>query len=273
MNCYASIADLKTALSVTSTTDDVVMRKTIDAASRMIDRYCGRRFYVTSETKYFDGHTPLWIPDLLAVTTLKTDDDGDATFENTFATTDYLLYGPGEEDALNKYPRIRIELSTDSDYGSFGAGKKSVEIVGTWGYGDGISATPYISDTTTNDDLTAGETDITVTAVTNLSAGQTIKIESEDYFIYSITGLVLTVEPGVNGTTQAIHTTGKTIYIYQYPYDVWQCALALSSAVYQNRNKQGISSERLGDYSYSLNKELVKSICDDWVSNYRIMRV
>jgi hypothetical protein len=273
MNCYANIADLKSSLGVTSTTDDTIMRKNIDAASRMIDRYCGRRFYVTSETKYFDGRTPLWIPDLLAVTTLKTDDDGDATFENTFATTDYLLYGPGEEDALNRYPRIRIELSTDSDYGSFGAGKKSVEIVGTWGYGDGISATPYLIDTTTNEALDASEVGVDVTAATNLSAGQTILIESEQMFIESITTTTLTVIRGVNGTTAATHDTAKAIYIYQYPFDVWECCLALSSAIYQNRNKQGIQSERLGDYSYSLSKEQVKSICNDYVLNYRIIRV
>lgn len=271
MNCYASIADLKTALGVTSTTDDVVMRKIIDAASRIIDIYTGRFFYVQSATKYYDGvSSRLWVDDLLSVTTFKTDEDGDATYENTLTlTTDYLLY------PHNTYPKTYVELGNSPTYSFAGGIKKGIQIIGMWGYGDGISATPYISDTTTNDDLTAGETDITVTAVTNLSAGQTILIESEQYFIYSISGLILTVEPGVNGTTQAAHATGKTIYIYQYPLDIWQTCLNLASAIYQNRSKQGIQSERLGDYSYSLTliKNQVQDILNPIISGYRKVRV
>jgi len=270
MNAYCSIADLKTSLGITATTDDTVLRKMAEAASRMIDVYTGRRFYVESATKYYDGAgARLWIDDLLAETTLKTDEDGDATYENTFTTSDYHLY------PLNKYPKTYIELSSDSDYGSFGGGiKKAVEIAGTWGYGDGISATPYIADTTISEDLTAGEAAIDVTSATNLSAGQTILIDSEQMFIYSISSSTLTVECGVNGTTEATHTSGATIYIYQYPYDVWQACIALASAIYQNRNKQGIVQERLGDYSYmmNMNKSLINQIATDYISGYRLLR-
>jgi hypothetical protein len=270
MNCYASIGDLKTALSVTSTTDDVVMRKIAEAASRMIDKYCGRTFYVESRTWYFDGAgARLWVPDLLTVTTLKTDEDGDATYENTFETTDYILY------PLNTYPKTYIEISNDGDYGGFGGGvKKAVQIAGVWGYGDGISATPYIVDTTLTAAISStSATTCTVTAVTNLSPGQTILIDSEQMFIYSISTLTLTVERGVNGTTAATHSNGASLYIYQYPYDVWQACLALASAIYQNRNKQGIHSETLGDYSYTLDKTQINGICSDYISSYRVMRV
>src|SRR4030042_1806916 len=112
---YASIADIKGVLGITATTDDTTIRKIVEAASRSIDRYCNRTFVVSSETKYFDGAVRLWLPDLLSINAsgLKTDADGDATFENTFATTDYILYGPGLEDSLNTYPRTRIEISMD----------------------------------------------------------------------------------------------------------------------------------------------------------------
>lgn len=270
MNCYCSIADLKTALAVTSTTDDTVMRKIIDSASRMIDRFTGRSFGVKSETRYFDGAgARLWIDDLLTVTTLKTDEDGDATYENTFTTDDYILY------PLNKYPKNYIELSNDSDYGGFANGiKQGVQIAGIWGYGDGISATPYLVDTTLTAAISStSATTCTVTAVTNLSAGQTILIDSEQIFIESIATLTLAVIRGVNGTTAATHSNGASLYIYQYPYDVWQACLALASAIYQNRSKQGLSSERLGDYSYSLTRDQVNSICNEYVLSYRIMRV
>jgi len=270
---YANIADVKGVLGITATTDDTVIRKICEAASRSVDSYTNRYFYTQSATRYFDGAVRLWIPDLLSITTLKTDEDGNATFENTFATTDYILYGTGLEDSLNTYPRIRIEISEDSDYSSFASGvKKGVEIAGLWGYGDGISATPYIADTTITEDLTAGEADIDVDSVTNLSAGQVILIGSEQYYIYSIATKTLTVEPGVNGTTQATHSSGATIYIYQYPADIRQACIDLSVAMYQNRSKQGLQTERLGDYSYSLSKDMVTGILETSIRSYKRMR-
>ena len=274
---YASIADLKGILGVTSTTDDIVMRKILEAASRSIDSYCNRIFAVQSTTKYFDGAVELYVPDLLSITTLKTDEDGDYDYDNTYAATDYILYGVGIEDTLNTYPKTRIVIDPNGDYSSFASGyKKGVQIAGVWGYGDGISATPYIADTTITEDLTAGESAIDVTSATNLSAGQLILIGSEQYYIYSIATTTLTVEPGVNGTTQATHSSGATIYIYQYPSDIRQACIDLSVATYQNRSKQGLQSERLGDYSYtiagtSLGKSMVDSILGN-IHSYKRMR-
>jgi len=278
LSSYCSIGDVKGVLGITSTTDDTVMRKICEAATLAIDNYTHRTFRVVSATKYFNGAVKLWIPDLLAITTLKTDEDGDATFENTLATTDYIKYGVGLEDSLNTFPCTRLEISEDSNYSSFASGvKKGVEIAGTWGYGDGISATPYTADTTITEDLTAGEAAIDVTAVTNLSAGQTILIGSEQYYIYSIATLTLTVEPGVNGTTQATHSNGATISIYQYPADIRQACIDLSVALYQNRAKQGLQSERIGDYAYVLagtsqGKSMANSILDNSISSYKRMR-
>ena len=92
-------------------------------------------------------------------------------------------------------------------------------------------------------------------------------------FIYSISSLTLTVERGVNGTTAALHDNAKSLYIYQYPYDVWQACINLASAIYQNRGKQGIQSERLGDYGYTLEKSQVNSILEDTISGYRRVSV
>jgi hypothetical protein len=280
---YASIADLKGVLGITSTTDDVIMRKQLESASRSIDRWCNRRFYVTSETKYFDGAKTLWVTDLLSVTTLKTDEDGDGTFENTFdgtaLTGDYIKYGGGLEDSLNIFPKTRLEIDPEGDYGSFANGvRQGVQIVGTWGYGDGISATPYIVDTTLSAAITTTSvTTCTVTSVTNLSAGNTILIDSEQMYIYSISTLTLTVERGVNGTTAATHLNAASIYIYQYPADVRQACIDLGVAIYQNRAKQGLQSERLGDYSYtiagtSLGKGVIESMLDNSIRGYKRMR-
>lgn len=265
---YATIGDLKGALGITSTTDDTIMRKILEAASRSIDNYCTRFFYAETATKYFDGAVPLWVDDLLSITTIKTDEDGDGTFENTLTvTTDYLLY------PLNTYPKTKVEISLVGNYGGFGVTKKGCQIVGLWGFGDGISATPYVLDTTLTAAISSTTaTTCTVTAVTNLSAGNTILIDTEQMYIYSISTLTLTVERGVNGTTAALHDNAKALYIYQYPADIRQGCIDLGSAIYQNRAKRGLQSERLGDYGYSLAKEYVTSLLDDSIYPYRRLR-
>jgi len=277
---YCNIADLKGVLGITTTTDDTVMRKIVESASRSIDQYTNRTFIAYTGTKYFNGMRTLWIPDLLSIDAsgLKTDDNDDATYENTWATTDYIEYGVGLEDTLNTYPRIRLETNPNGDYNSFASGvKKGVQIAGLWGYGDGISATLYVVDTT----LTAAITSLTastcaVTAVTNLSAGQTILIDTEQMYIYSIATLTLTVERGVNGTDAATHLINAPLYIYQYPSDIRQACIDLSVALYQNRSKQGLQTERIGDYSYtiagtSLGKSMVESILGN-IHSYKRLR-
>jgi hypothetical protein len=282
-NSYCSIADLKNSLGVTSTTNDTQMRKTIEASTKYIDSYTNRTFKVTSATKYFNGALHLWLPDLLSITTLKTDEDGDGTFENTLDSGDYFTYGVGI-DELNTYPITHLEINPNGDYGSFANGvQKGVQLVGTWGYGDGISATPYIVDTTTSEALDASETGVDVTSVTNLSAGQTILIESEQMYIYSIASTTLTVERGVNGTTATTHDTAKSIYIYQYPADIRQSCIDLSVALWQTRDKKGLQSEKVGDYSYVIrgairNGEMseismMKAILGDTISGYRKVRI
>lgn len=275
--CYASISDLKGILGISSTTDDVAMRKILESASRSIDNYTNRSFTIQSATKYFDGDRTLWLPDLLSITTLKTDEDGDATFENTFATTDYIAYGHGIEDKLNTYPRTHLEISEDSDYGSFASGvKKGVEIDGLWGYADSIA--PYTdSGTVLDGTLTVGATAVAVLSVTPFSPGQTILVQSEQMYIESIATTVLTVVRGVNGTTAATHASALAVSIYQYPSDIRQACLDLSVALYQNRARQGLQTERLGDYSYtisgtSLGKSVTESILDN-IRSYRRLRV
>ncbi len=274
VNSYATLTELKAILGVSSTTDDIPMRKIIEAASRAIESYCNRRFYCTSETKYFDGAITLWIPDLLSINSsgLKTDEDSDGTFENTFATTDYFLYGGGLEDSLNLYPRTRIEINPNGDYSSFANGvKKGVEIAGTWGYGDGTSATPYVVTAITGAVTTTDGLTLTLSADGVIEVGHTILCESEQMYVTALGTLSATVERGVNGSTAAIHTAHALSY-YRYPRDIYQACVDLSVALYQNRGKRGIQSERLGDYAYTMSREMMNSILEDNIRSYKRMR-
>lgn len=251
MNLYNDLVTIKADLGITGTTDDSRLLAYLEGASRVIDRFCNGHFYIKSETQYYDGIVPLQINDLLSIDTngLTTDEDGDATFENTFATTDYILY------PLNTFPKTKIELSADSDYGNFGYPKKGCSIAGKWGYGDGISATPYTdSGDSTGDNLSDTATTCDVTDADTFSPGQTILLSSEQCYIsgYDTTNDTITIVRGVNGTTAVGHNAGTGIYIYDYPADIEQACLALAETAYDTRKTHGYKSERLGDYSYTL---------------------
>ena len=75
-------------------------------------------------------------------------------------------------------------------------------------------------------------------------------------------------------------TTGSAaaqLYYYRYPRDIWQACMDLATAMWGNRSRQGLQSERLGDYSYtvagtSMNKGQVQSILEDRIRGYRKVR-
>ena len=114
--------------------DQVVMENVIEGASRAIEVYCGRRFYPATETRYYTAafSDELFIDDLISVTTLQTDEDGDRTYEITWATTDYDLLP--DNAALTLEPYTLICTAPDGRY-SFPAGiRKGVKIAGSFGY-------------------------------------------------------------------------------------------------------------------------------------------
>ncbi len=337
-SCYATIADIKGVMGISATTDDTVIRKIAESASRSIDQYCNRHFYIESATKYFDGAgRTLWLPDMLSNSTFKTDDTGDGTYENvlegtwvastayivgqftkpttenrhsykctaagttdssepTFGTTNggtttdgtvtwtcgstnYNMYGGGLEDSYNKLPKTRVEINPNGEYGSFANGVDiGVEITGAWGYGDGISTTPYYSSGKVLDGtLTTSATAVAVDAIAPFSPGQTILVESEQMYVESIATTVLTVVRAVNGTTGATHASALAVSIYQYPSDIGQVCIDLSVALYQTRDKKGIQEEEIGDYRYVLARDMsvysmTNKILEDSIRSYRRLR-
>jgi hypothetical protein len=94
-NGYCTLAEVKSALRISDSTDDTLLEKAIEGASRRIDGHTGRFFYQQSATISMytrDIYTVQLQNDLVSVTTLKTDDNGDGTFETTWtANTDYQL--------------------------------------------------------------------------------------------------------------------------------------------------------------------------------------
>lgn len=132
---YVSLVNLKAFIgNIPDSADDTALNQAIDAACDQINGYCGRRFDSYGTTRYFtpEFHDMLFVDDLRAITSLKVDEDADGVYEVTWASTDYnLLPYEAEEEG---FPYTHIELTINGNY-AFPAGqRKSVEIIGTWGF-------------------------------------------------------------------------------------------------------------------------------------------
>jgi len=137
-NGYSTQAEFKERLWPTGVEDalhDILLDQIVTAVSRLIDGYCGRRFYAVTETNYFTRITPylVLVEDLLTVTTLKTDADGDRTYESTWATTDYDLepYNAPRLSPARPYTRI---VTAPNGVHTFPNMRRGIEIAGSWGF-------------------------------------------------------------------------------------------------------------------------------------------
>lgn len=132
--------DTVTITDVTDVVDDATLESVVTAISRAIDNICGRRFYRNSsdETRYYtldsgDDARIFFCPDDIgSVTTLKMDQDGDRTYEETWSTTDYDLMPYNA--ALDGWPYMWIETTPSGDY-AFSSSAKGIQIVGKFGFG------------------------------------------------------------------------------------------------------------------------------------------
>jgi len=91
---YCSLSDLKSALNVTDTVDDVRLNIAINSASGWIESYCGRTFNVASGTATRDytptGRLePLPIDDATSIVSVAIDDDLDGSFATVLTPVDY----------------------------------------------------------------------------------------------------------------------------------------------------------------------------------------
>ncbi len=252
-NLYATPDDIQAHNAGTVAMTDAALMQVIEMVSRQIDDYCGRHFYTTVGTKLYEGRgmCSLALPDdLLAITALATDHNDDFVYEQSWAETDYLLH------PANAWPKWKIYVTPDSDmyFPNSRPEGPTVSITGVWGYGDGLSATPWATTSVTGTVATANGTSLTLAGNGPIVAGQTIKIGDEQMFVSAVTAGATgpaTVERGVNGTTAVAHT-GEAITIAKYPpaivlYTIWRAGQALHELA-----SAGYSSETIADYTYRL---------------------
>jgi hypothetical protein len=113
---YATLAEFKSAIGIasTDTADDTPLQSVLDATDALIDNYCDRKqgFGTASETRYYtaEAYEYVLIDDLVSITSLTTDDNGEGTYPTTWAAgTDYNL-SPANA-ALDGWPYTQIDVS------------------------------------------------------------------------------------------------------------------------------------------------------------------
>ena len=242
-NSYVSLDTLKSSgvLNITGAGDDGRLRGLAESVSRIVDRYANRHFYSLSATRKFDGagSLALLVPDLISVDTsgLKTDDDKDRTFETTWATTDYLLLPSNADPATANNPQSRpysrIEVDVDAGTKSeFAAGREMVQVAAQWGWWQHLRR----ASETANAVADATTTSVTVSSRTDVEAGHTILIDSEQMYVQSYATNTLTVVRGVNGTTAASHDAGSAIDIYDYPGPIIEATIMQTARLWRRKD-------------------------------------
>jgi hypothetical protein len=137
-NCYVELEQFKSTADLKDTTFmDIDIQYAIRAAARAVDEICGRRFYPDSDTAQVRYFTPVesgycYIDDLVTMTSLKTDDSMDGTFESTWTTADYWLEPLNAAAESQPYQAIRV-----NPQGGFllrPGYTKSIEVTGKFGW-------------------------------------------------------------------------------------------------------------------------------------------
>lgn len=159
---YASLAQLRDRLSVTDTDRDYAFENALDVASRWIDNQTRRRFYATTETRFYTAHwryprglSHAWndypwgnperpngggyanqqvaIDDFISVTTVATDDDGDGVCETVWTVgTDYWL-GP-RNAAADRLPYRAIHRNQITGRYVFPPYENGISVTGSAGF-------------------------------------------------------------------------------------------------------------------------------------------
>jgi len=238
VNLYARLPEVKSDVAqlgpTANVTLDPIYLRAIEAESRALDDFCNRKFHTTTATRYYDGDSGSCLyfsdySDLLSVTTLKFDDDGDGVYETTLDTGDYWLW---PDNSPNKR---RIDLNPEGDHSAFPVGRRRIQVVGKWGYSDLSDPAGTLGAAIT----TTTATEITMTTGHTVYPGDTMIVGSEEMYVSAVEANTLTVVRGINGTTAATALINAAVSIRRYPAAIEQ---AIRMRVVANRwdNNQGV---------------------------------
>lgn len=237
INTYAGPDTLKLRAGITGSTQESLLWLALFGASRAVDRYCNRHFYVLNATRRFDVENPakLPVPDLTAITTIREDADRDRVFELSLNSDQYLLYPlNASPDRPWGRPYSSVHADPDGTRPHFTVGRRTIEIDGDWGFRSVLQDTG--ADLNVGAPLSATTTSVTVTDGALVAPGTTLRIEQEQVFVRLVADNVLTVERGINGTTAVTHADGIDVMVFSYPAAVSEATLLIAGRLFSRKD-------------------------------------
>ena len=146
-NGYSTLTQVKAVAQVRGAEDDETIELAINAASRMIDAYCGWRFWqdatVVARTFEPDDEDELCVTeddggDGISTTTgliVKLDNDGDGTFETTLTIgTDFVLKPANAAARYPVWPYTEIALTNTTVFPREVNNRPTVQVTAKWGF-------------------------------------------------------------------------------------------------------------------------------------------
>ena len=237
LNTYGGIDTLKQRAGMTGSTQESLLWLALYGASRTVDRYCNRHFFVLSGTRQFDvenaGKVP--VPDLAAVIAIREDADRDRVFELTLSADQYILYPlNASPDRPWGRPYSSVVADPDGTRPRFTTGRRTIEIDGDWGYRCVLQDTGV--DLNGGGPLASTATLVTGTDGSLIEPGSTLRIGQEQVFVRLVSGNDLTLERGVNGTSAVSHADGSDLLKMSYPAPVNEAALLIAGRLFSRKD-------------------------------------
>ena len=137
MGSYVALSELKSALGITSSTDDAFLNLAIDAAEQSINDLCGRKFTAdgSASARTYRAQPYICVTDDISTLTglvVKTDTANDRVFDTTWSSSDYQV------EPLNNLVKGRsvnnLRAVGDYTFPVYGDGLASVEVTAKWGW-------------------------------------------------------------------------------------------------------------------------------------------
>jgi len=134
---YVALSELKSALGITSSSDDAFLNLAIDSSEEAIDDLCGRVFTAagSASARTYRAQPYVAVTDDISTTTglvIKTDTNGDGTYDTTWTASDYQL------EPLNDLVKGRgvntIRAVGSETFPVYGDGQTGVEVTAKWGW-------------------------------------------------------------------------------------------------------------------------------------------
>lgn len=136
---YHTLAELKTRLGISDSTEDAALNAASSSASRNIEKYCRRQFNdagsATARTYWPLSRYVVLVDDFHTTSGLQvaTDVDDDGTYETIWATTDYINEPvDGIRDGVTGWPYWKI--TAVESYVFYDYRRPSVQVTARWGW-------------------------------------------------------------------------------------------------------------------------------------------